>query len=241
MKIGTFYGISIGTGDPELITLKGLRLLQQASVVAFPQGKNHQEGIAESIIKIYLLANQEKLPLFFPYVTDVSTLMKAWEEAAVKVWEYLKMGKDVAFACEGDVSFYSTFTYLAHTLHKLQPNLKIERIPGVSSPMVAASALGLPLTIQHQKLVVLPAIYTIKELEEVLNWAEVIVLLKVSSVYAQVWKVLQKNNLFMSAWIVEKASFSEQVIYKNLQDFPTLNLSYFSVLIIHNYSKISNY
>ncbi len=241
MKIGTLYGISIGTGDHELITLKGLRLLQQASVVAFPQGKNDQEGLAESIIKIYLQANQEKLPLYFPYVTDASILNKAWEEAALKVWEYLKMGKDVAFACEGDVSFYSTFTYLAHTLQKLQPDLNIERIPGVSSPMVAASALGLPLTIQHQKLVVLPAIYTIKELEEVLNWAEVIVLLKVSSVYTQVWKVLQKNNLFKSAWIVEKASFSEQVIYKNLQDFPTLNLSYFSVLIIHNYSKISNY
>lgn len=235
MKTGILYGISVGTGDPELITMKGLRLLQQASIVAFPQGKGNQQGIAESIIKSYLQPHQYLLSLNFPYVQDGEILSQAWEKAALRVWEFLQKGEDVAFACEGDVSFYSTFTYLAQNLQKLHPDVEIQTIPGVSSPMAAASALGLPLTMQHQKLAILPAIYTINELEQVLDWAEVVVLLKVSSVYEQVWQVLQQRKLLNQAWVVEKASFSEQVIYDNLSDFQTLNLSYFSILIIHNY------
>lgn len=236
MKLGTLYGISVGTGDPELITVKGLRLLQKVPIVAFPQGVKGKKGIAETIIQSFLTSHQRQLPLDFPYVKDSKILSQSWEKAALKVWKFLQRGQDVAFACEGDISFYSTFTYLAQTLEYLQPQATIKMIPGVCSPVSAAAALGLPLTMQHQKLVVLPAIYTIDELDKVLDWAEVIVLLKVSSVYQKVWQVLQKRNLLNQAWIVEKASFSEEIIYKNLIDCPKLNLSYFSVLVIHNYS-----
>jgi precorrin-2/cobalt-factor-2 C20-methyltransferase len=102
--------------------------------------------------------------------------------------------------------------------------------------MAAAAALALPLTMQDQSLAVLPVLYTLDQLEQVLNWAEVVVLLKVSSVYHGVWQVLRKRNLLDRAWVVERASFPQQVIYQNLGDYPTLNLSYFSILIIHNYS-----
>lgn len=234
MEIGIFYGISVGTGDPELITVKGLRLLQKVPVVAFPEGKINKLGIAESIIASYLQPHQQKLALYFPYIQDEKILFQAWHKAAQSVWEFLQQGKDVAFACEGDVSFYSTFNYVAQTLQKIHPETIIKRIPGVSSPLAASATLGLPLTMQNQRLVVLPALYTINELEEVLNWAEVVVLLKVSSVYEQVWQVLQKRNLLHQAWIVEKATFPDQVIYCNLGDRPSLNLDYFSILIIHN-------
>lgn len=234
MQLGIFYGISVGTGDPELITVKGLRLLQKVPIVAFPKGKNKQPGIAESIINSYLQPHQQKLALHFPYVQNTTHLTEAWQKASQTVWQFLQQGKDVAFACEGDISFYSTFTYVAQYLQKIHPEIIIKRIPGVSSPMVAASALGLPLTMQNQRLAVLPALYTINELEEVLTWAQVVVLLKVNSVYEQVWQVLQKRNLLHQAWVVEKASFSEQIIYNNLSKYPSLKLSYFSILIIYN-------
>jgi precorrin-2/cobalt-factor-2 C20-methyltransferase len=234
VQVGTLYGISIGTGDPELITLKGLRLLQKAAIVAFPAGREDKAGIAETIISPHLQPHQQKLALDFPYVQDEQILSQAWEKAAETVWEYLQRGIDVAFACEGDVSFYSTFTYLAKTLEQLHPEAKMETIPGVSSPMAAAAALSLPLTMQSQRLVVLPALYRVDELEQVLNWAEVVVLLKVSSVYQQVWQVLQQRNLLERAWVVEKASFPQQLIYQDLGHHPQLSLSYFSLLIIHN-------
>lgn len=232
MQPGTLYGISVGTGEPELITLKGWRRLQSSPVVAFPAGKNNQPGIAQSIISGWLKPEQTILALDFPYVRDEITLQQAWQVAAQKVEQYLKQGQDVAFACLGDVSFYSTFTYLAQTLQQLAPKSKIKTIPGVCSPMAIASSLNIPLTVNSQRLAILPAIYTVSELETALDWAEVVVLLKVNSVYAQVWRVLQQRDLLASSWVVEKASFPEQKIYSNLQNYPQLNLSYFSVLLI---------
>ncbi len=231
-KSGILYGVSVGTGDPELITIKGLKLLQNTSIIAFPAGINNQIGVAAKIIQPWLTEHQQKLPLNFPYVLDETILENAWQVAAETIWTYLKQGQDIVFACEGDVSFYSTFTYLADTLKQQQPEVKIERIPGVCSPMAAAAALGIPLTIRQQRLVVLPALYTIDELEKVLVWAEVIVLMKVSSVYQTVWQILQKRNLLKQAWIVEKATTTEEKVYRDLENYPNLKLSYFSVLII---------
>lgn len=229
---GILYGISVGTGDPELITLKGLRILQKSDVVAFPAGTNHKPGIAQEIIAQWLKPEQTTLALNFPYVRDETILEQAWKVAAEKVWQYLQLGQDVAFACLGDVGFYSTFTYLAQTLQQLYPSVKIETVPGVCSPMAIASSLKIPLTVNSQRLAVLPAIYTIAELETALDWAEVVVLLKVSSVYQQVWQVLEQRNLLESSWVVEKASFPDQKIYGNLSNYPQLFLSYFSVLLI---------
>lgn len=231
-KLGILYGVSVGTGDPELITVKGLNLLQNTSIIAFPAGINAQIGVAEKIIEPWLTEKQKKLPLNFPYVLDETQLEKAWQVAAEIIWPYLAQGEDVAFACEGDVSFYSTFTYLAETLKKQHPEVEVIRIPGVCSPMAASAALGIPLTIRQQRLVVLPALYTIEELEKALDWAEVIVLMKVSSVYPTVWEILHKRDLLKNAWIVEKATTNDEKIYRDLENHPHLKLSYFSILII---------
>jgi precorrin-2/cobalt-factor-2 C20-methyltransferase len=232
VNIGTLYGISVGPGDPELITLKGLRSLQQVPVVAFPAGIEGKPGIAQQIVTPWLGSNQQQLALKFPYVQDMAMLTGAWRLAAEQVWQHLKQGEDVAFACEGDVSFYSTFTYLAQTLQQLHPEAVVKLVPGVCSPMAAASVLGLPLTIRQQRLVVLPALYLAGELEAVLNWADVVVLMKVSSVYEQVWKVLQQRSLLSHSWVVERATLPDMVIYADLSDRPTLKLPYFSLLIV---------
>jgi precorrin-2/cobalt-factor-2 C20-methyltransferase len=232
VKIGTLYGISVGPGDPELITVKGLRSLQQVPVVAYPAGLQNQPGIAEQIVAPWLSPNQLQLALNFPYVQDLAVLAQAWQKASETIWQYLRQGQDVAFVCEGDVSFYSTFTYLAQTLQQLHPEVVVQIVPGVCSPMAAAAALGLPLTMRQERLVVLPALYTVGELEAVLDWADVVVLLKVSSVYQQVWQVLQQRALLASSWVVERATLKSQVIYSDLRDRPTLKLPYFSILIV---------
>lgn len=237
MGLGILYGISVGTGDPELITLKGLRWLQQCPVIAFPAGLDDRPGIAQRIVTNWLQPEQKTLSLSFPYVRDEATLISAWQKAAGEVWHYLQQGKDVAFACEGDVSFYSSFTYLAQTLQELHPEIVIKTVPGVCSPMAVASVLQVPLTMRSQRLAIIPAIYSTDELETVLSWAEVVILLKVSSVYQQVWQILSNYNLLDRSWIVEKATFPEQKIYRNLARYPQLKLSYFSLLLIHNHQE----
>jgi len=232
MPLGTLYGISVGTGDPELITVKGLRLLQQSPVVAFPAGIKSKIGVAQRTIEPWLTPQQIQLPLDFPYVQDDRLLNQAWSRAAETVWIYLEQGQDVAFACEGDVSFYSTFNYLQATLQALHPQALIAKVPGVCSPMAAAASLGFPLTILDQRLVILPALHRISELTTILPTADVVVLMKVSSVYEQVWQILAKQGLLETSSIVAKASLPEQVIYDSLVDRPHLALPYFSIMII---------
>lgn len=229
---GRLYGISVGPGDPELLTVKALRLLQRSPVVAFPAGVRGKPGFAEQIIQSWLHPDQMRLPLTFPYVQDNKALLEAWNLAAEQVWHHLKAGQDVVFASEGDVSFYSTFTYLAQTLQALYPEAIVEAVPGVCSPLAAAANLGLPLTIRQQRLLVLPALYNLTELETALTCADVVVLMKVSSVYPQVWKVLEQFNLLSHSYVVEWATLPQQRVYRGLQNLPDLQLHYFSLLIV---------
>ncbi|MEL6470823.1 MAG: precorrin-2 C(20)-methyltransferase [Cyanobacteria bacterium J06623_4] len=230
-SLGTLYGLGVGPGDPELITVKSLRYLQQTPVVAFPTGLQGKPGVAERIIEPWLSASQQRLPLSFPYVQDPDELAIAWQAAAKTVWPYLQRG-DVAFACEGDISFYSTFTYLSQSLQALHPEVRVSAIAGVSSPMAAAATLGIPLTCQAQKLAILPALYSVEHLENTLAWADVIVLMKVSSVYRQVWQLLAKHQLLNSSYVVENATHPTQKAYIGLQTHPELSLPYFSIMII---------
>ena len=234
--VGTLYGIGIGPGDPELITLKALKRLQAAAVVAFPAGINGRPGVAEQIVQPWLSPQQTKLPLSFPYVLEPETLETAWQQAADTVWSHLQ-NSDVVFACEGDISFYGTFTYLAQALKQQHPTVKIDATAGVSSPMAAAAALGIPLACQAERLAILPALYNPRELEDALKWADVIVLMKVSRTYKQVWHILAQHNLLEQSYVVERATGPNQKRYLGLQNHPNLSLPYFSLLIVHRHQQ----
>jgi precorrin-2/cobalt-factor-2 C20-methyltransferase len=242
---GILYGVSVGTGDPDLITVKGLTLLQNAGVIAFPAGIGDRAGVAETIIRDRLeggsghgvfrappQADREILKLSFPYTRDETIQEKARDEAAETVWRYLARGEDVVFACEGDVSFYSTFGRLAAALQKKHPEVRVRAIPGVCSPLAAASDLGIPLTTGDERLAIVPAIYHVDELESVLAWADVVVLMKFSSVYPKIREFLRQKGLLRESRIVERATYSDRKIYDDLENHPNLELSYFSIWIV---------
>ncbi|AHB87896.1 cobalt-precorrin-2 C20-methyltransferase CbiL [Thermosynechococcus sp. NK55a] len=230
--VTTLCGIGIGPGDPELITLKGWRRLQQARVIAFPAGLQKRRGIAEEIISPYKQPQQIYLPLEFPYVLEQDILKRAWQKAADQVYAYLAQGTDVVFVSEGDVSFYSTFSYLAAAVQNLDPHIALEVIPGVCSPLAAAASLGVPLTLGRERLAILPAMYHGDELPRVWAWAEVVVLMKVRSVYGSVWHWLKEHNLLEQAAVVSWATTPKQQIYTPLTNYPELTLPYFSLLIV---------
>ncbi|WP_008314378.1 precorrin-2 C(20)-methyltransferase [Leptolyngbya sp. PCC 6406] len=237
--LGHLWGIGVGPGDPELITVKALNRLRQCPVVAFPAGRNGQPGMAQQILAPWLQPEQTLLPLYFPYVQDTATLETAWQAAAAAVIPHLQQGQDVVFATEGDASFYSTFTYLAQTLQQQLPDLTLHTIPGICSPLAAIAALGQPLTIQDQRLTILPAMHTLDDLERALDQAEVVVLMKVAAVYHQVWTILKQRGLLAHSAVVVHASRPDQRLYPDLSDHPHLQLPYFSLMIIHRSTGIS--
>jgi precorrin-2/cobalt-factor-2 C20-methyltransferase len=163
-------------------------------------------------------------------------LEAAWATAAQTVYEFLAKGQDVVFATEGDAGFYSTFTYLAQTLQQQWPAVDIQTVPGVCSPLAAAAMLGEPLTILTQRLTVLPALYTIADLETALNHSDVVVLMKVASVYAEVWQILKQRSLLEKSCVVVRATQPDEKIYRGLVQSPDLKLPYFSLLIVKCHS-----
>lgn len=233
-RLGQLVGVGVGPGDPDLISVKGVRWLKRSQVVAYPAGVAQQPGTAERIIAPWLRRGQTRLPLKFPYVQDMDTLTAAWQQAAAQVWPFLQRGQDVVFASEGDIGFYSTFTYLAQTLQHQHPQVTVQAVPGICSPLAAAAVLGVPLTVRSQTLAVLPALYTVADLEQTLAWAEVVVLMKVSSVYGQVWSLLERRQLLQHSTVVAYATRPEQRIYQDLRQYPQLQLPYFSLLIIQS-------
>lgn len=243
---GTLYGVGAGPGDPDLITVKGLRILQRSPLVTFPAGKNGKPGIAEQIISIWLKPDQQTLALEFPYIQDDIALQQAWDAAAAQVIPHLQQGQDVCFVSEGDVSFYSTFSYLAHSVHKLSAGSHTDMnssershaspdvitIPGICSPLTAAAMVGQPLTLRQQKLLVLPALYDAEALEQAIALADVVVLMKIGAEYQKIWSILKTHGLLEESYIVERASWPQQKIHRNLGNHPQLPLDYFSLWII---------
>ena len=232
-QLGTFWGISAGPGDPELLTLKGLRCLQSVPVVACPQSRSGQLGMAYGIIQDYLQPHQSILSLHLPFVTDPQVLHQAWQAAADQLLIPLRAGQDVGFVCEGDVGLYSTFTHVARSLRQSQPQLPIQIIPGVCSPLAAAAALGQPLSIGSERIAILPALYTLEEIEQVCQWADVVVLMKVASVFPQVYDGLDQKRGLANANLIEWVSSEQQRFWTDLSGLSGYQPPYFSLMILH--------
>src|SRR4051812_37877353 len=108
--VGTLYGLGVGPGDPELLTVKAFRKLKEAPVIAFPKKRKGSKSYAQRIIDVYLTPGEkEMLGLVFPMTKDPVILEREWSNTVELVWEKLKTGKDVAFVTEGDPLLYSTF------------------------------------------------------------------------------------------------------------------------------------
>ena len=234
---GHLWGVSVGPGEGEWLTLKGLRILQAVNIVACPQNRHGEPGMAYNIVKSYLRSEQTILPLALPFVRDPVQLQQAWTAAAETLVPLLAQGQDVAFITEGDASLYSTFSYVAQSIHRLAPSVKITTVPGVCSPLAAMAALNMPLSLGAEKIAILPALYDVSELTHALEWAEVVVLMKVSSVFDQVWQTLKDKNLLEHASLVERVGSPNEQRYPNLVDLADHTPPYFSILIVrrHDY------
>ena len=150
---GTLYGIGVGPGDPELLTLKAHRLLQAAPVVAYPAPDNG-DSFARSIVSDFLEPHQKEIPIIVPMRVERFPAKSVYDQAAAEIASHLDSGENVVVLCEGDPFFYGSFMYL---FERLAGTYSCEVVPGVSSMMASAAAFGRPLAARNDVLTVVPS------------------------------------------------------------------------------------
>ncbi len=229
---GRLYGVGVGPGDPELLTLKAQRVLQSAPIIWVPQAGVSPESYAYGIIKnIIDESRQEIVRAKFP-TNDEDAAAQVWRNAARDLAARLQAGHDVAFITEGDPMLYSTFAYVLETIQQEYPQLPVEVVPGVSSVMAAAASAAAPLVHHGQRLAILPAVYGIDDLREAISLYDTIVLMKVNRTLLDALANLERLGLAGRAIYVRRATTERERVVRNIQELSSEDLDYFSLLII---------
>ncbi|KND56404.1 Cobalt-precorrin-2 C20-methyltransferase [Candidatus Paraburkholderia kirkii] len=235
MMSGRLYGLGVGPGDPELITVKALRLLRAAPVVAYfiARGK---KGNAFGIIEAHLDDAQTRLPLVYPVTTEAlepplcyETIISAfYDEAALAISAHLEAGRDVAVICEGDPFFYGSYMYLHD---RLAARFEAHVVPGVCSMLGGVAVLGVPLVYRNQSLSVLSGVLPEDELKRRLETADAAVIMKLGRNFEKVRHVLAELRLDERALYVERATMANQRIVP-LDEVDPMASPYFSLLVV---------
>lgn len=234
-KFGTLYGVSLGPGDPGLITRRAWQLLSGDGHWTYPVRKKNSDSYALDIaLRAGLGLPAEHTPLHFPMTHDAELLARYWLEAAQTVLVKLQQGEDVLFLVEGDASTYSTFGHLQRSVRALQPEVAVEVVPGVSSFHAAAARCGEPLADVDDTIAIVPAGYGIEQIERMLNDFDTLVLLKVKPLLDDIIDLLRRRDLLAQGWFIEKAGAPEERMVHDLSSLQGQKVNYLSLLIIKN-------
>ncbi len=240
MKGGMVVGVGVGPGDPDLLTVKAIRVLQEADVVCAPTPNSAADSVALSIVKPVLEGRQsppEVVTLVFPMVRDEAELGKAWTENADRIAKYAQEGKRVAYVALGDPSLYSTFTYIQRELRIKHPEIPIEIIPGVTSLSACMARTQIPLAFGEETLLIMPS-FDSDLLKEQSRLVDNIVWIKGIKKLPEAIKILHESARFSEKsqiLIAKRCSFSDEEIWRgNVQDALILKLpeDYFAMMMV---------
>jgi precorrin-2/cobalt-factor-2 C20-methyltransferase len=228
MTPGTVWGLGVGPGDPELITVKALRLLRAAPVVAYPAPLGG-DSFARGIVASWLDRGQDEIAIEVPMVPDPEPAQAAYDTAAARISGELEAGRDVAVLCQGDPFFYGSFMYL---FGRLAQRYRVEIVPGVSSLTAAAAALQAPLAARNDVLAVVPGPLPENQLMQRLAGVEAAAIIKLGRHFAKVRGVLARLDLTDRARYIERATLPQQRLLP-LDAVDPAEVPYFSMILVH--------
>jgi precorrin-2/cobalt-factor-2 C20-methyltransferase len=226
---GTLWGLGVGPGDPELITLKALRLLRAAPVIAYP-APEEEPSLARAIVAGHLPGGQTEIAIRMPLDLNRFPVEAVYDAAAEEIAGHLEAGRDVAAICEGDPFFYGSFMYL---FGRLAHRHRVEVVPGVSSLVACPAVAGAPLAARDDVLTVLPGILPEAELERRLKDTEAAAIIKVGRHMAKIRTVIERLGMMDRARYVEHATMANQKSLP-LADLGEAKAPYFSMVLVHS-------
>ncbi len=236
---GQFYVVGVGPGDPELMTLKAVRVLKKSPVWLAPAAHKNGRSTALTIASGLINGEQKEVvthhfPMKKVHVGEPTDpeVEKAWQEAAAIIASHLENGRDVAFPTLGDPAIYSTGFYIFETLMELVKDMSVEIIPGVSAIGATSAAAAVPLCLGNERMVVIPATFEDEKLRDILANFDCIVLMKVHRVMDKLVTILEDLGLLENTVLVERTSLKDQRIRRDLKAAAKEKIHYFSTMIV---------
>jgi precorrin-2 C20-methyltransferase / precorrin-3B C17-methyltransferase len=233
---GVLYGVGLGPGDPELVTVKAARIIGSADVVAYHSAR-HGRSIARSIAAPYLRGDQIEEQLVYPVTTECTdhpggyqaAIEEFYEQAAARLTAHLAVGRDVVLLAEGDPLFYSSYM---HMHKRISDRFRTEIIPGITSVSAASAALAMPLAEGDDVLTVLPGTLGRDELIQRLSSTGAAAIMKISRSYADVREALKESGRLSQAYYVERASGGSAQLIEPAGDVDPAVVPYMSIVIV---------
>lgn len=225
---GVLYGVGVGPGDPDLLTLKAVSVIGRVDVLAYPTNAAG-DSLARRIASPFIPEKTQEYGFLLPMRTERGPARDAYDAAAGHLDAVLLEGRTVALLCEGDPFFYGSFMYL---FTRLAERHEIEVIPGVTSLTASAAMLGRPLAARDDTLKILPATLDEEVLRRELLSVKAAAIVKIGRCFEKIRRLLEELNLHEGAMIVENATLPEQKVMR-VVDVPCGARSYFAIILIY--------
>ncbi|WP_303839515.1 precorrin-2 C(20)-methyltransferase [Selenomonas ruminantium] len=227
---GIFYGIGVGPGDPELLTVKAIKAIEQVDVLIAPKTEKKDGSVALTVAKPYLKKDVEIVYQVFPMVKGFAeNSTDAWESNKQEILELLRAGKNVAFLTIGDPMFYSTYIYVFRLLEN--EGVEIQTIPGIPAFAAIGSQLGYPIVEGDDVLSIIPATASPEKVEKAMQAADNVVLMKVYKNFEDVADLLDKNEMAEQAVLVSRAGLDDEKIIYDVLAHKKDKLNYLSTIL----------
>ena len=235
MTLGTLYGIGIGPGDPELITVKGANLLQHSRHVFVPKARTATDSLAWSIAGRHAHPAAVVHELVFPMTTDGAELEQRWRESARQVAAVLRSGADACFLTLGDPLLYSTYIYLVRALRQELSGVRVVTVPGVMAFSAAAALAGFPVGEGRKPVTIVPASEDLEQVRRALAGSGTVVLMKIGKRLGEVLKLLEESGVLERSVLVSRAGLPEERIETDLRKLKAsgTEAEYLAVILVH--------
>lgn len=230
-----FYGIGVGPGDPELLTVKAASVLSACPHVFVPKARTGVESVALEIARKYVRNDAQVQELVFPMTPDQALLEQRWRESAEVIAPVLEAGKDACFLTLGDPMVYSTYIYLLRALAERLPGLKTITVPGITSFCAAAAATRFALGEGKELITIVPTSDDLTVLRRALETQGTVVLMKIGKRLREILEILDESGLIEHSVFVSRIGLERQHIETNLRKLCVEDpeAGYLSVIIIH--------